>query len=170
VFFFDVWMTPIQREKDRENERKDKLSILGAFACPWPKLSWKISVANMRTLGRSEETLLSSGWTLIGSELSSPNFNTSVRAERSFAIRYLNVVIKPLCGNPDIGLNYYFQSRNSVRMLSVTDHDRKLKMLFWIALFGCALAQFSRSKSIPVTKNPSTRMHLLYFYFYNARS
>ena len=44
-----------------------------------------------RTLGRGEEPLLSSGWTLIGSELSSPNFN-SVRAERSFAIRYLNVV------------------------------------------------------------------------------
>jgi len=35
----------------------------------------KISVASMRTLGRGEETLLSSGWTLIGSELSSPNFN-----------------------------------------------------------------------------------------------
>jgi len=52
-----------------------------------------------RTLGRGEETLLSSGWTLIGSELSSPNFNSLVRAERSFAIRYLNVVIKPLCGN-----------------------------------------------------------------------
>jgi len=45
--------------------------------------------------------LLSSGWTLIGSELSSPNFNSSVRAER-----YLNVVIKPLCGNLEICLNY----------------------------------------------------------------
>ena len=56
----------------------------------------KISVASTRTLGCDEEPLLSSGWTLIGSELSSPNFNSSVRAERSFAIRYLNVVIKPL--------------------------------------------------------------------------
>ena len=45
---------------------------------------------------RGEKPLLSSGWTLIGSELSSPNFNSSVRAERSFAIRYPNVVIKPL--------------------------------------------------------------------------
>ena len=50
--------------------------------------------ANTRTLGCSEETLLRSGSTLIGSELSSPNFNSSVRAEQSFANRYLNVVIK----------------------------------------------------------------------------
>ena len=37
----------------------------------------KISVARTRsrTLGRDEEPLLSSGWTLIGSELASPNFN-----------------------------------------------------------------------------------------------
>jgi len=38
----------------------------------------EISVASARTLGHGEETLLSSGWTLIGSELSSPNFNSSV--------------------------------------------------------------------------------------------
>ena len=76
----------------------------------------KVSVA-------SEETQLSSGWTLIGSELSSPNSNSSVRAEQSFAIHYLNVVIKPLCGNLDIRLNYYFRSRNSVRALSVEDGD-----------------------------------------------
>jgi len=55
---------------------------------------------------RGEETQLSSGWTLIGSELSSPNFNSSVRAEHSFVIRYLDIVIKPLCGNLDICLNY----------------------------------------------------------------
>ena len=61
-----------------------------------------------QTLGRGEETPLSSEWTLIGSELSSPNFNSSVRAERSFAIRYLNVDIKPLGSNLDICLNYYF--------------------------------------------------------------
>jgi len=34
------------------------------------------------------------------------NFNSSVRAEQSFAIRYPNVVIKSLCGNLDICLNY----------------------------------------------------------------
>jgi len=51
---------------------------------------------SMRTLGHGEETVLSSGWTLIGPELSSPNANSSVRAERLFAIHYLNVVIKPL--------------------------------------------------------------------------
>jgi len=66
----------------------------------------KISVAVTRTLGRGEEMLLSSGCNLIGSELSFPNFNSSVKAERSFATRYLNVVIKPLCGKLDICLNY----------------------------------------------------------------
>jgi len=59
--------------------------IIGVFAC-----------SGTRTHGRGEEVQLSSGWTLIGSELSSPKFNSSVRAERSYAIRYLNVVIKPL--------------------------------------------------------------------------
>ena len=39
------------------------------------------------------------------SEVSSPNFNSSVRAERSFAIRYPKVLIKPLCDNLDIWLN-----------------------------------------------------------------
>jgi len=78
-----------------------------------------------RTHGCGEETQLSSGWTLIGSELSFPNFTSSVRAEQSFAIRYLNVVIRPLCGNLDICLNGYFRSRNSVRVFSVADRDRK---------------------------------------------
>jgi len=40
----------------------------------------KISVASTQTHGRGEKMHLSSGWTLIGSELSSPNFNSSVRA------------------------------------------------------------------------------------------
>ena len=66
-------------------------------------------------------------FTVVGSEVSSPNFNSLVRAERSFAIRYPIVVIKPLCGNFDICLNYlanaYFRSQNSVRVLSVADRD-----------------------------------------------
>ena len=105
------------------------------------------SRARTRTHGRGEKTLLktlfSSGWTLIRSELSSPNINSSVRAERSFAIRYLNVVIKPLCGNLDICLNYYFRSQNSVCVFLVADYDWKWKTLFWITLFGSALVQFS---------------------------
>jgi len=44
----------------------------------------KILVASTRTHSRGEETLLNSGWTSIRSELSSPNFNSSVRAEWSF--------------------------------------------------------------------------------------
>ena len=92
---------------------KQKVPSLGRLACSPKSLekfrSW--------TRGRGEETLWSSGWTLIGSELSSPNFNSSVRAKRSFAIRYLNAVIKPL------------RSRNSVRVLSVADRDQKWKML-----------------------------------------
>jgi len=66
----------------------------------------KISAASTQTHERSEEKQWSSGWTLIGSELSSPNFNSSVRAEQSFVTRYPNVVIKPLCSNLDICLNY----------------------------------------------------------------
>jgi len=56
--------------------------------------------------GRGEEAQLSSGWTLIGSELSSLNFNSLVRAEQSFTIRYPNVINKSLCRNLDICLNY----------------------------------------------------------------
>jgi len=44
-------------------------------------------------------------------------------------IHYPNVVIKSLCGNLDICLNYnasaYFRLRNSLRVLSVADLDRK---------------------------------------------
>jgi len=76
-----------------------------------------------------EVAQLSSGGILITSELSSLNFNSLVRAEQSFAIHYPNVVIKPLCGNLDICLNYhanaYYQSKNSVRVISVTNRDRK---------------------------------------------
>ena len=61
---------------------------------------------------------------MIGLELSSPNFNSLVRAEQLFAIRYPNVAIKPLCGNLDICLNYYcfFGSRCLVALLhNLTD-------------------------------------------------
>ena len=116
------------------------------------KIFKKSLVASTRTPGRDEEMQLSSGWALIWLELSSPNFNSSVRAERLSAIGYLNVVIKPLHGNLDICLNYCFRSRNSVRMLGVADRNRKWKMLHWIALFGRTLEQFSRFRE---------RMHLL---------
>jgi len=43
----------------------------------------------------------------IASKLSSLNFNSPVRAERSFVICYPNVVIKALCGNLDICLSYH---------------------------------------------------------------
>jgi len=41
----------------------------------------KFLVASAQTHGHGEETQSSSGWTLIESELSSPNFNSSVRAK-----------------------------------------------------------------------------------------
>ena len=41
----------------------------------------KFSVVGIRTFGCGEETQLSSGWTLNESELSFPNFSSSVRAE-----------------------------------------------------------------------------------------
>ena len=64
-------------------------------------------------------------------------------------IRYL----KRLRGNLDICLSYYLWSRNSGRVLSVADHDRRWKMLFWIALFGHSLAQFSRLPEKPEQAN-----------------
>ena len=79
-----------------------------------------------RTHGCHEEAQLSTGWILIGLELSSPNFNSSVRAERLFMIRYCNIAIKPLCGNLDISVD--IQSWNPVRVLSLAmaaDRDCK---------------------------------------------
>ena len=68
----------------------------------------------------------------IVSKLSSLNFNSSVEAERSFASRYPNVVIKPLCSDLDICPNYHaivcFQSRNSFRLISVANSDRRSNM------------------------------------------
>ena len=86
----------------------------------------------------------------VASELSSLNFNSSVRAERAFAIRYLNVVIKSLWVNLDFCLNCHanikFQSRNSVRVISVTDHTESqrcyFKSLFSVALLN-SLADFA---------------------------
>ena len=89
----------------------------------------KISVASMRPHDRSEESQLSSGWISMGSEVSTLNFNSSVKAEQSFAIQYPNVVFKSLCGNLDICLNYStkanFRSRNSIGVVSVADRDLK---------------------------------------------
>jgi len=68
----------------------------------WGMRVWTGSLLLSRTLGRDEEPLLSSGRTLIGSELSSPNFTHL--SKWTIAVRYLNVVIKPLCGNLDMFL------------------------------------------------------------------
>jgi len=65
----------------------------------------RILVVSTRTHGRGEEAQLSSGWISIESGLPSLNFNSSIRAERAFAIRYPDVVIKSLYGNLDICLN-----------------------------------------------------------------
>ena len=70
-----------------------KPSMVSALYCGLIPVFISIAaVARTQTLGRGEEPLLSSEWTLIESELSSPNFNSSVRVEQPFAIRYLNVV------------------------------------------------------------------------------
>jgi len=118
---------------------------LGAFVWSRPKFKkifWTWSREHM--VGWGEEAELSSGGILITSELSSLNFHSSVWAEQSFAMRYPNIVIKSLCGNLGICVNNYanayFQSRNSARVLSVADHDRKS---FYIALSGRAVGQFS---------------------------
>jgi len=88
-----------------------------------------LQCSRLRMRGRGEEAHLSSGWISVGSELSPLNFNSLVRAQQSFAIRCPNVVIKSPCGNLDICLNHsakaYFRLRNSVRLLSVADRNRK---------------------------------------------
>jgi len=96
--------------------------------------------------GRSRKAQLSSGWISIRSELSSLNFNASVRAEQSFAIRYPNVVIKSLRGNLEILLNYYANAYTfdcgilfvCFRGRAATESER--------CLFGshCSVALFNR--------------------------
>ena len=97
----------------------------------------QISVESTRTHGHCE----------IRSDLSSANFNSSVRAERLFAIRYLNVVIKPLCGNLDICLIYYFRSRTFGRT-----SRPKVKDAFFGSRFRVALLR-NLAESNSVTKN-----------------
>ena len=122
----------------------------------------KLSVS-AQTHSRSEKAQLSSGWILIRSELSSLNFNSSVRAEQSFAIHYFNVVIKSLCGNlatrltPTFGREILFAC---FRSQTAIESER----CFRIAFFGRALEQFSRFRDrnpFWSQKRPSTRMHLL---------
>jgi len=136
------------------------------FGCKHMNTSW--------THGRDEEAQLSLGWIPIGSKLSSLNFNSSVRAEQSFAIRYPKVVIKSLCGNLDISLNYYanayFRSRNSVHVLSVADRNRKWKISFWNrAVRSCSWTFFRnpfRSRKTQHTNASTVRaFHYTYILF-----
>ena len=138
---------------------------LGAFPSSRPKFFPKFrSRAREHSV---EELLLSSRWTLIESELSSLNFNSSVRAERSFAIGYLNVVIKLLCGNLGIFLTTRLTPTFGHEILFVCFSRRlwpKAKDAFLNRAFrlrSCAIQQILRPKSTSVAKNPSTRMHLM---------
>jgi len=67
----------------------------------------EISVSSTWTHDLGEEAQSNSGRISIGSELSSLNFNSSVRAEQSFVIRYPIIVIKSLCITLDICLNHF---------------------------------------------------------------
>jgi len=107
-----------------------EVNFNNAFACSRPKF---LKTFRSRTHRRGEEPQLCSGWISIRLELPSLNFSSSARAEQSFAIRLPNAVIKSLCGNLDICLNFYLRSR-----ISVTDCDRKWKMLFKLR-FSAAL-------------------------------
>jgi len=133
-------------------------TILGAFACSRPK-RWERF--RKQTLGRGEELLLGSGWTLIRSELSSPNFNSSVRAERSFAIHYLNIVIKPLCGNLDICLTTRLTptfSRGNLFACFSRWPRPKVKDAFLDRAFrsrSCTILQISQPKRISVKTRAS---------------
>ena len=120
------------------------------------KIFEKISVTSTRTHGRSEEAQLSSRWISIGSELSSLNFNSSVRAGQSFAIRYANVVIKSLCSNLDVCLKYYVNAYTFGHGILFTAFDRtprpKVKDAF--------LNRSFRSSSNSFFRKWGARMHL----------
>jgi len=117
--------------------KPNALPSMGAFLCSWPKF---LKEFQSRARGCSEDSLLSSVWISIGSELSSLNFNSSVRAKESIAIRYPNLVIESLCDTLDICLNYYpnayLWSRILVRVLSVVVKDAILKRTFRIMLLN----------------------------------
>ena len=71
-------------------------------------------------------------------------------AVQNFSRDHVNntVTVKSLCGNLEIWLNYhanaYFQSRNSVRGILVTDRDGKWEMLSQIRARLCSWSQLSR--------------------------
>jgi len=77
------------------------------------------------------------------SDQSCPLPTLTYRLEPNDRPRYLNVVIKPLCGKIDICLNYHFRLWSSVRVLSITDHDRK--MLVWLCI-SVALLRYLAEK------------------------
>jgi len=130
------------------------LSILGIpKGSKWLTTGGAFSTYNITFTTIGEKTLLSSEWTLIGSELSSPNFNSLDRAERSFPIRYLNVVFKPLCSNLDICLNYCFQ-------LQIETKD---------AFLDRALEQFSRFRDRNPFRSWKTQARECTYYL-NART
>jgi len=120
----------------------------------------RISAANNTVAVRKLKKIL------IAFELSSLNFNSLVRAKWSFTIRYPNVVIKSLCGNLDICLNYhdnaYFKSWNSVCVISVTGRDRRWEMFkscFSVTLLN-SLTDFA-TEIHSVAEKQITWMHLI---------
>ena len=76
---------------------------------------------------------------------------TPDKGERSFTMRYSNIIIESLCGNLDVCRNYhtnaYSQSRKSVCMISVTDLNRKI---IFKSRFSVALSKSSADLTIEI--------------------
>ena len=149
--------TKISRAQCFVREEMVNGTSIGAIACSRPKFLKKFrSRARERTASVRKCSWVWSGWISIGSELSSLNLHTLVRAKQLFAIHNSKVVIKPLCGNLDICLNYYanayFRSQKFVRVQTATEMKRFFKSCFSVALLNSTLdlttyIHFSRKKT-----------------------
>ena len=95
---------------------------------------------------------------LIASELSSLNFDSTVRAELSFAIHYPNVVFKSLCGNLDDCLNYHAKAYNFGRR--PRPKDRNFKLRFLVALLN-KLADFATEFHFSPEKSDHTNAPII---------
>ena len=101
--------------------------------------------------------------------VASPNFNLSVRAGRSFAIRDLNRVIKPLCGKLDICLATRLRPTIGCIVLFACFRSHIVveseRCCFWIVLFSHVLAQFRRLRDRNQFRSRTTRARGCTYYF-----
>jgi len=135
------------------------------FACSWPEFLEKISILRKRTCGHAFKARKCS---CVQDAFQSDRrcllpVNPLVRAELFFTILYPNVIlIKSLCGNLDMSVNFYASTYSQLRILFAY-HDRKWNK----SCFSVTLERsFSfRAKSISV---PDRAIECGWYYPYSA--